>query len=63
MEISQYKLDVIREVSRNLKQNERGEFVILGKYFKDIIETYPLTFSNYHEAMTWIINKLLADLE
>lgn len=61
--ISQYKLDIIRQVMNKLNHNhETNEFSILGKYFKGYEEDQYLHFSNYSLAKEFIIETLLKDL-
>lgn len=61
--ISDYTLEVIRQVKQNLVlNNDTNEFEIQGKYFKDIEPDYVLKFSNYSSAMNFIIETLMKDL-
>lgn len=63
MNIVQYKLDIIREVKRNLIALDNGEYTIKGLYFKDLEPEYDLIFSSYSQANLFIIETLLKDLE
>lgn len=63
MNIVQHKLDVIREVKRNLIRLEDGKFTIKGKYFKNMEPEYDIVFINYAQANLFIIENLLKDLE
>lgn len=61
--ISEYKMQVIQQIKQELVHDwDTGEFILSGKYFKELEPDSTLTFSNYHEALNFIIDTTLMDL-
>jgi 2-hydroxy-3-keto-5-methylthiopentenyl-1-phosphate phosphatase len=67
MNISGYKLDVIRQIVDELKQDySSNEWTLVGPYFKEFKEfeaDQVMRFSSFSAANTFIIKQVLKDLE